>query len=326
MKILTFKDIEQFPLAGSVVAIGNFDGVHRGHMEIFRRIKSKAAEMGLPAVVVTFEPHPLHLLAPEKAPLLITTIEQKIALIQESGVDIVVVVGFTREFSTLPADVFVSEYLCGRLGMRHIVIGHDYAFGYKRQGNVETLSWMGSENGFTIENLDPVGEGEVVFSSTLVRNMVSAGSVSAVTSILGRFHAVSGIVVHGREIGQMIGFPTANIQTFNDLMPADGVYAVMVAVGGTLFKGACSIGTNPSFGGCSHTFEVFLLDFSGELYGVELSVVFIERLREVQRFDSVAALIEAIGKDVDKAGKVLSGADMKMVKPLFTGRHIERQS
>ncbi|HEY4745428.1 MAG TPA: riboflavin biosynthesis protein RibF, partial [Desulfuromonadaceae bacterium] len=265
MRILTGPEILDNDLNGSVVTIGNFDGVHRGHLEIFRRLRREGERLGLPTVAVTFEPHPLAVLAPEHAPPLITTFEQKAALIAGAGIDCLAMIEFTREFSQIEAETFVRDWLYRGLGMRHIIIGHDYAFGKDRLGNYETLAALGGECGFTLEDLDPVREGDIVFSSSLARRMISRGDMPGATAVLGRHHVISGRVVHGRDMGHKLGFPTANITTRNELIPPDGVYAVMVAVGAEILQGACSIGTNPTFGAGTRTIEVFLLDFSAEI-------------------------------------------------------------
>lgn len=317
MRILRDPDIFNNTLNGSVVTIGNFDGVHRGHLEIFRCLKFQSALLGLPSVVVTFEPHPMAVLSPENAPQLITTFEQKTALIAEAGIDHLAVFEFTREFSRIAPEAFVRDFLCKALGMRHLIIGHDYSFGRGRQGNYETLASLGPACGFTLEDLDPVGEGGVIFSSSLARRLVSTGDMPGAAAILGRYHVISGRVVHGREIGQMLGFPTANIQTDNQLIPPDGVYAVMVAVGDTLLEGACNIGSNPTFDGKGRTIEVFLLDFAGQLYDREIAICFVQRLRGEKKFPDIEALIHAIEQDVAATRAILADVDPGMVKPLL---------
>jgi len=314
MRIVTGTEILNKNFEGSVVTIGNFDGVHKGHLEIFRHLKDKARRLDLPTVVVTFEPHPLKVLAPDKAPELITTFEQKARLIADSGIDCLVVVTFTTEFSLTSAEEFVRNTLCDSLGMSHIVIGHDYAFGRGREGNYLTLEKIGAEQGFTLEDMNPIGESGIVFSSSLVRRMVAEGDMGSASKILGRYHTISGTVVHGREIGHKIGFPTANISTSNELIPTDGVYAVMVAVEGKLVKGACNIGLNPTFNGGKHTIEVFLLDFTGEIYGRELSVCFVQRLRDVRKFSDASALKLAIGQDVEQTRAILDRVDGELIK------------
>lgn len=317
MRILTGSDIFNQNINGSVVTIGNFDGIHRGHGEIFRHLKLKSERLGLPSVVVTFEPHPLAVLAPEAAPARITTYEQKVALIAEAGIDCLAVIEFTPEFSRMTAEAFVRDVLCGAFGMRHIIIGHDYAFGRERQGNYETLARLGAECGFSLQDIDPVGEGDTIFSSSLARRLISSGDLPAASAILGRYHVISGQVVHGRQIGSKLGFPTANITTRNELIPPDGVYAVMVAVDGTLLQGACSIGTNPTFGQGERTIEVFLLDFTGQLYDREIAICFVQRLREMRKFFDIEELIRTIEGDIAMTREILSAINKDLIKPLL---------
>jgi len=317
MRLLTGADVLKKNFTESVVTIGNFDGVHRGHAELLRQVTTAAAQRGLPSVVVTFEPHPLAVLAPESAPLQITTFAQKVALIGETGVDCLAALTFTPEFSRTTADAFVIDILVGCLGMRHIIIGHDYAFGRDRQGNRESLERLGNAYGFTLEDIDPVGNGEAVFSSSLARRLINNGDMGSANAILGRYHVISGVVVHGREIGHVLGFPTANISTSNELIPPDGVYSVMVSVDGRLVQGACCIGNNPTFAGGGRTIEVFLLDFSGRLYDHEIAICFVERLRGVMKFPDAEALVAAIRHDVATTRAILASVDHGMIKPLL---------
>lgn len=314
MQIVTGMNIYDKILEASVVTIGNFDGVHRGHAEIFAHLKRKSIVCGLPSVVVTFEPHPLKVLSPETAPSMITTFEQKAALIEESGIDYLVVVPFSKEFSQLPAKDFVLDILCTPLGMRHIIIGHDYAFGRNREGSFQTLEILGAQNGFTLEDLPPIGEEGIVFSSSLVRSSVVDGDMDAASRILGRYYQIYGTVVHGRDIGHSLGFPTANIATTNELFPPDGVYAVMANVDGQLVKGACNIGCNPTFGENMRTIEVFLLDYSDQIYDHEISVQFVRRLRPEKKFSDAAALKTAISKDVARTQIILENLNNKYLR------------
>jgi len=296
------------PLAErSVVTIGNFDGVHRGHREIFRQVSAKSAELSIPSVVVTFDPHPLKILrTDEHRPRLITTSEQKRQLIAESDIDLLLVIPFTPDFASVAAEHFVHRVLHAYLGVTYLVIGHDYTFGKDREGNEHFLTQMGKNLGFEVRSLDPVGDGNVLFSSSAVRRLVSCGAVVDALQILGRCHRISGQVVHGREIGRLIGFPTANIVTYNELIPGDGVYAVWVSVFDELFMGACSVGVNPTFDGGNHTVEVFLFDFEGDLYGKEIVIHFVDKLRNILRFQDATALVAQIAKDVASARSVLA--------------------
>lgn len=309
MKILHSSELSNNSFQGSVVTIGNFDGVHRGHVEIFRHLRQCGDQRKLPTVVVTFEPHPLKLLAPDKAPMMITGFDQKVALIAESGIDYLVVVSFTTEFASLSADDFVNHFLCDALKMRHMVIGHDYAFGKGREGNYQTLERIGAERGYTLEDMEPVGDNGVIYSSSLARRQITDGFVRAVSSILGRHYCICGLVVHGRHIGRTLGFPTANLEVQHELIPRDGVYAVMVNIAGILYQGACNIGTNPTFDGNQRSIEVLVLDFSGDLYGSVISVCFVDRVRNIQKFSTVELLKQAIQTDTDKVREILNNLD-----------------
>jgi riboflavin kinase/FMN adenylyltransferase len=315
---MTGPDIGRGIIHDSVVTIGNFDGVHRGHMEIFRNLIACGVQRGLQSVVVTFEPHPLKVLSAKSTPPMITTFEQKIALIDSAGVDYLVVVAFTAEFARMTADDFVRNILCGSLGMRHIIIGHDYAFGKGREGNCTTLKRIGAEKGFTLEDMEPIGEGGLVFSSSLARRLIAAGEMEGASGILGRYYMISGTVVHGRDIGRSLGFPTANISAHNELLPPDGVYAVMVSLDGRLFKGACSIGVNPTFDGGSRAIEVFMLDFDDQIYGREIAVWFVQRLRDVTKFPDADELVSAISRDVLQTRNILAAVDPDKLKPVVS--------
>ncbi|MFZ4857246.1 MAG: bifunctional riboflavin kinase/FAD synthetase [Desulfuromonadaceae bacterium] len=310
MRIISGSNIYNKILDASIVTIGNFDGVHRGHAEIFAHLKKTGITRGIPTVVVTFQPHPLKILAPETAPAMITTFDQKVALIDSAGIDYLVVVPFTTEFSRLSASDFVHTVLCTPLGMQHIIIGHDYAFGRGREGSFSTLERLSVLNGFTLEDIPPIGEEGVVFSSSLVRSAISNGDMVAAARILGRFYQISGTVEHGREIGTSLGFPTANIRTANELIPADGVYAVKAEVDGQHVNGACNIGCNPTFGGTVRTVEVFLLDFSRQIYEQPIEMHFVRKLRSVRTFSDGDALKAQISLDVTAARLILEKQDL----------------
>lgn len=305
--MITYRSIEEMtaPLPHAVVTVGNFDGVHLGHREIFRTVKRAAAKIGGVSVVVTFAPHPLKVLAPERSFSLITTYAEKERLIAESGVDVLVIIPFTREFSALPPEVFVRDILVKRVGMECFVIGFDYAFGRNREGNITMLRAMGDELGFAVDVLQQVGDDRTGFSSSAVRDLVAAGDVRGVQSLLGRFFSVGGEVVHGFHRGKLLGFPTANIEVEEELLPKPGVYAVKVEGDGWVRDGACNIGNNPTFNGARVTVEVHLLDYDGDLYGSRLRVNFVERIRGEREFPDVFFLLEAIREDVANCREIL---------------------
>lgn len=304
----SLSDIKE-KLRHPVVTIGNFDGVHLGHREIFRRVREQAAERGGVSVVVTFNPHPLKVVFSDKVLRLITTCREKRALIESAGIDYLLEIPFDKAFAAIPAAEFVERVLVQAVGVEHLVIGYDYAFGRGREGNVGLLKEMGERYGFSVDVLEPISNDDTVYSSTAVRKMVVEGEVEQVVNVLGRHYAVTGKVVHGHRRGHALGFPTANLQPEKDLLPAPGVYAVKVCLGDRLLDGACNIGTNPTFGNDEVSVEVFLLDFNGDLYGSRLTLFFIERVREERRFDGVEALKAAITADVERCRAILSDAE-----------------
>ncbi|MDY0268686.1 bifunctional riboflavin kinase/FAD synthetase [Trichloromonas sp.] len=303
----TIRDLRDLatPPRETVLTIGNFDGVHLGHREIFRRVVRKARSVGGTATVLTFEPHPLKILAPERAPKLLNTQAEKELLIAASRIDLLVCLPFTEELSRLSAAEFVREILVNRLAVRHLLVGYDYAFGRGRLGNIRFLQEQAREIGFTVEVLEPLAEHNVVYSSSLVRNMISAGDVAGVVRFLGRHYTLEGVVAHGVERGRKLGFPTANLVTEKELLPIPGVYAVKVRRGRVFYDGVLNIGWNPTFGNQEVTVEVHLLDFSGDLYGETLRVYFFERLRNEKRFPSVVELSQAIASDITAARDIL---------------------
>jgi riboflavin kinase/FMN adenylyltransferase len=275
-----------------------------------------AATRTLLPVVVTFEPHPLKVLAPKTAPTLITTTDQKLRLMAAAGIPCVVLVRFTLDFAAVTAERFVSEWLCDSLGMEHIVIGHDYAFGRGRTGDYRTLEFLGAERGFSVEYMDPVGDEGLIFSSSIARKLIATGDLAGAARVLGRYHQITGHVVHGSERGRGLGFPTANVATANELLPPDGVYATMVQIGDELIAGACNIGRNPTFAGEDRTVEVFLLDFDRRIYGCEIALWFVERLRGERTFADGAELAAAIAKDVARTRGILDAVDHGLLKPI----------
>ena len=306
MKI--YRDLSELGerLPTPVATIGNFDGVHRGHREMFRRVIREARELGGTALVVTFIPHPLKVLPVGKTLRLITTYAEKERLIAASGIDCLLTIPFTAEFAQLTPRGFVEEVLVGNLGVRRLVIGYDYAFGRNREGSVTELRRLGEEFGFAVEVLEPISSGGVVYSSSMIRRMIAAGQVREVVPYLGRHFSLRGTVVHGRHRGLGLGFPTANLVTDQELLPGDGVYAVRVQIGDREWDGAGNIGTNPTFGPGERSLEVHLFDFAGDLYGQEVRLTFIDRVRDERRFADAAALQEQICRDVVRCREILA--------------------
>jgi riboflavin kinase/FMN adenylyltransferase len=290
-----------------VVTIGNFDGVHLGHRAVLGRVMQRARELEAEAVAVTFDPHPLKVLRPDMNLPLLTTPDQKIELLAQSGLAAVVVLPFSREFAALPAREFVTRYFHERLRVREVVVGHDYCFGRGREGNIDLLKEMGQSLGFTVQVVWAVETDGAVVSSSLIRALLRLGKVSEANRFLGRAYQVSGEVVQGKGRGaKLLGVPTANLRSFNELLPASGIYVVQVGWQGDNFPGVANIGTCPTFDNQELSLEVHLLDFAHNLYGQRLEVSFMARLREERRFPSLEALASQIHADIGHARHILT--------------------
>lgn len=299
---------------GSVVTIGAFDGVHLGHREVLRLVNDLARARELDAAVVTFDRHPAQVVRPDSAPKLLTTLEQKLGLLEATGlVDIVCVLTFDEARSTETAEAFVEETLVGQLHAGLVVVGADFHFGHRRGGNVALLERMGAERGFEVIGLglvSPEGvDGEPV-SSTRIRRLLADGDVVAAAALLGRPHAVRGIVEAGDRRGRELGFPTANLAVAPELcLPADGIYAGTFAAAERVVRpAAISLGRRPTFYETAEVplLEAYVLDFEGDLYGQAAEVGFVERLRGEEKFDSIDALVEQMHRDVDATRRILS--------------------
>ena len=298
------KDIRK-PPPGTVLTIGNFDGVHLGHREIFRKVVRKARAIQGTAAVLTFEPHPLRLLAPDKAPPRINTPEEKVRLLEASCIDLLVVLAFNRQLAAMPAEAFVRDILVDKLAVAELVVGYDYAFGKDREGDLEFLQARAAQYGFRLETLEPIRQSGEVYSSTRIRRALQAGDVAGVVKVLGRNFTLDGRVVAGAGRGRNLGFPTANLATDKELVPAQGVYAVKVKWRDRLYDGVVNIGTCPTFDGAGPTLEIHLIDFRQDLYGETLRLYFVERLRAEQRFAGAEDLSTAIRADVERARSLL---------------------
>ena len=297
------------PEPESVLTVGVFDGVHRGHHHLFSRMRRLAADGDRQSCVVTFRNHPASVLSPNFRPAYLTTLEDRLQLIENSGVDLVVPVTFDPELSRLGASEFAG-LLSDRLKMRQLVIGRDFAMGHKREGDSERLTTIGQEQGFSVEVVEPLLEetGQVI-RSTAVREALGQGDVAKVALLLGRNHTVSGTVVRGAGRGGPLGFPTANLELHPGIaMPGDGIYATRAVVDGTPLMAATSVGTRPTFGDGERTIEAFVLDYDGDLYGRRIALEFVHRLRDEVKFDTVAELQRQVDEDVDQARAVLMGA------------------
>ena len=320
--MLRWTDLSQIPqgYGPSVVTLGNFDGVHKGHREVLSAVVRKARDLGpdgpdrAHAVAVTFDPHPVAVLHPERAPRIITSPEQRLDLLAATGLDAVLVMEFTREFAQWTPERFVVEVFVKALGASVVVVGEDTRFGVRNSGDVDTLRRLGAEHGFEVLVLKDIGEGGR-WSSSRVRDLVTAGDVAGAAQILGRPHRVSGEVVHGDHRGRALGYPTANLcHEAEGLIPADGVYAgflVRPALPGHdpdhRLPAAISIGTNPTFAGTQRRVEAYVLDRTDlELYGETVAMEFVERLRPTEKYDNVETLLAQIADDVERCRTVLS--------------------
>ncbi len=289
-----------------VITIGNFDGVHYGHQVLFRKVKEWAAELQGEALVMTFDPHPLEVLFPGKGPARITTHERKLELIAQNDMNATVVIPFTPEFARISAHDFVKNILVDKIGIRGIVVGHDYRFGREREGNIDYLQKLGNRYGFEVSTLSGIKMEETIVSSTAVRQLIKDGNIKEVNRLLGRAHDISGTVITGRRRGgKMIGFPTANIRPTSQALMRPGVYVVRVEVKGKVYGGAANMGYNPTFSDTPFTLEVHILDFDQDIYGETVTVRFLDRLRDERRFSSIEELIAHIKKDVEKAREIL---------------------
>jgi riboflavin kinase/FMN adenylyltransferase len=308
MEIIGNLDALQEPLKQSVVTIGNFDGVHLGHREIFREIVRKANEINAVSVVVTFVPHPLKVLRPEQAPRLLNTYAEKERLIKASCVDYLVELPFDAEMAEMSPQDFVEQILVAKLGVKHLIIGYDYAFGRDRTGDADFLTRAGQEKGFTVQALGPILRGEEIYSSTLARRLLAAGDVVGVVEPLGRNFTLEGRVVRGANRGAKLGFPTANLLTEKEILPRPGVYAVKVKLDGEMLDGVMNIGFNPTFGVERISLEVHILDFDRDIYDQTLRVYFVERLRDERVFKSADELADSIAMDIESARSILAQA------------------
>ena len=290
-----------------VVTIGNFDGVHIGHQALFNQVIEKAESIDGTSVVITFEPHPIRVITSNKHFQLITLHEQKLELIGAIGVDTLICISFTRDFAATPARTFVKETLCDLIGMKAIVVGQDYSFGRKREGDISLLREMSVTHGFEviISGWIELEGGRI--SSTKIRSLVSEGKVSEAGKLLGRHYQVRGTVMHGRDRGgRVLGFPTANLMLSDELCPRMGVYAVTVEHDQTRYKGVANIGYSPTFQEGQFGVEVHILDFDKSIYHEPIRLNFVRRLRDEKKFSGPESLAAQIRKDIEKARELLS--------------------
>jgi riboflavin kinase / FMN adenylyltransferase len=287
---------------GCVATIGNFDGVHRGHQAILARLRERAVELGLPSCVVIFEPQPREFFAPDTAPARLARLRDKLDLLAGEGVDLVLCLAFNQRLSKLSAAEFVDTVLVDGLGVKHLEVGDDFRFGCDRIGDFDFLQRIGAEKGFTVEAAQTVEIDGVRVSSTKVRNALAAADFTLAEHLLGRPFEITGRVLHGQKLARQLGTPTANVQLKRRRVPLTGVYLVSAQIDGKVWPGVANIGVRPTVAGDGRPhLEIHLLDFTGDIYGRRLTVVFHQKLRDEQRFASLEALKTAIDADVAAA-------------------------
>jgi riboflavin kinase/FMN adenylyltransferase len=290
----------------SVVALGTFDGVHLGHREVLRRCVSRAKQESVPSVVFTFHKHPLEVIRPQFAPELLTDLEDKLALIQDAGIENTVIARFDDEMARATPEEFVRESLVDSLRAKWVVVGFNYTFGWKAEGNAKSLKDLGEKYGFGVEVSKPVVVDGTVVSSTRIRTALAKGDVEAACEMLGRPFSIKGKIVRGHSRGMTLGYPTVNLDVSREItLPQRGVYASYVRVEGRMFKAVTNVGTRPTFQGEATTVETHIIGFEGDLYGETLRVLFAKRLRDEIRFESGEALAYQISQDVERAKAVL---------------------
>jgi riboflavin kinase/FMN adenylyltransferase len=294
------------PGKGGAVALGNFDGVHKGHQALLARAAEHAQALGAPLAVLTFEPHPRRFFVPDTAPFRLTMLPAKLRLLEQYGVQAVLAQHFDTAFAALSADAFVDEVLLRGLGARNVVCGYDFTFGARRGGNVEMLREMGAKKGFGVTVLDPVMREGEIYSSTSIREALRVGWPSEAAELLGHAWEIEGVVEEGDKRGRTIGFPTANVALGEHLRPRFGVYAVRALIDGKWLNGVANLGRRPTIGKLKENFEVNVFDFAGDLYGKTLRVALVDFIRPEMKFSGLDQLKAQIAADAEAARTILS--------------------
>ncbi len=291
---------------GVVLTIGNFDGVHLGHQKIFRKVLERSKALKGTSVAITFDPHPMKVVAPERGVRVLTSFTEKARLMELFGIEVILCINFSREFAGMRPDDFISDVIVDRLGSKEVIVGHNYTFGKGKKGTTQLLRRRGGRLGFTlsvVRNARLFGD---VVSSSRIRSLVSRGRVCEASWLLGRPYLIEGTVIKGAgRGGSLLNVPTANIRTPNELVPREGVYAVKVGLEGQLLDGVANIGKNPTFGENQMSYEVHIFDFSEAILGEDMRVYFIDRIRDEKTFPDVKSLHDGILKDIDRAKETL---------------------
>ena len=302
MQVIEDLNAIEKPLINPVLTIGNFDGVHRGHLALFEKVKERAGAIRGCSVVMTFEPHPIRVMKPGNGPRLITPTQQKVELIGRAGMDVLICIPFTREFAGISAQDFVRNILVTRIGIKELVVGYDYAFGRNREGHIPLLREMGENLGFAVHLVEPIHVEHMLVSSTSIRRLIQEGRLAEAKTLLGRDFQVEGTVVRGHNRGAtLLGCPTANLNPQDELLPRTGVYAVLVLIDGRTYNGVANVGYNPTFGDKVLSVETHILDFSKDIVGKKIKLSFLHRLRDEKAFKSIQELTDQISQDVRDA-------------------------
>jgi len=308
LEIIRGLDSLKKSYTNTVLTIGNYDGMHIGHQKILSMVTKRAAEIKGTSMLMTFDPHPMKVLAPERNMKLLITPGEKERLIDSMGVNILLYVNFTKEFSRLLPEEFIKEILVGKIKVKEIIVGSNYAFGKNKKGTVDLLRRWGEKCGFGVRAVRNAEVHDQVVSSSSIRSLLQKGAVREVSKFLGRVYSIEGTVIKGKGRGQKIlHIPTANITTPVEIAPKEGVYAVRVGLKGTVYDGVANIGKNPTFGNSQLSYEVHLLDFSGDLLGENIRIYFVDRLRNEKTFPNAESLENRIKDDIKLAREILGG-------------------
>lgn len=304
MKVFTdFDSVER--LIKPVVTIGNFDGVHRGHQALITNVINEKNKIGGTACVITFYPHPLTVINPYIKIEQITPINDKLNILEGLGVDVTILVKFDDHFSSISAEEFVNNIIWAKLKAKVVIVGYDFSFGRNKEGDREFFKKKGEELGFEVKVIEPVIENDIIISSTRIRSFLKEGKIKEARNFLGRPYVLKGMVTKGKKIGRLIGFPTANLLIIDYLIPRNGVYAAYAYLDDKKYKAVLNIGPAVTFNIDTVSFEVHLLDFTGDIYGKEMVIEFVERIRGVEKFKDVEMLKVQINKDIERAKEIL---------------------
>lgn len=301
MKVIKGSEAARDILKRSVVTMGVFDGIHLGHQKLMMLCRSRARHLKMKAVAYTFEPHPVRVLSPQACPSLLNTTEQKLELINRLGLDICVVEKFTKQFSHHSPESFFRRVMVDRLKAQELIVGYDFTFGAERRGTTSTLTTLGEQHGIKVHIVNAIFKEGYLVSSTVTRKQVEAGHVDVAEILLGRPYFIDGTVIAGDGMGQQLGFPTANMKTVNELLPAFGVYTTRAKLGKRSYNGVTNVGIRPTFHGKNVRIETHLLKFRRQVMGCQLRLEFLARLRPELKFETPEQLIAQIHRDIDQA-------------------------